>query len=526
MYEAFYGFKDKPFSMLPDPSFLFLSKKHQAALTLLEYGLLNHVGFCIISGEAGAGKTTILRSLLLRVPDDVTVGLISNTHQSFGGLLDWVLSAFDLHQPGLTQVEMHQVFIDYLIKEYANKRSVLLIVDEAQNMKPDTLEELRMLSNVNTEKDQLMQVVLSGQPALKEMLSKPELMQFAQRIGVDYHLKPLDVKETCGYIQHRLVKAGAVRNIFTPAACERIHCYSGGTPRLINLLCETVLVYGFADQQDMVDVGLVDEMVQEQMKDSVVPIVNRDTAAKDNKVASKALEKDFPWIKSKAVTQAAVHTVTPAATQMTTQTQTVAPAATQTTEPKAEPPINKKPQPVTVPEKSFRSVNSVDVKREAPENKIKKEPTLSSQSVEKKTDSNSISLTANQEGEKGKPFIKYGVLAGVIIFALVALLLNIEKDASKLSKVSSYLNEVLSNMDVISQTENDNKALESQMGQGQGDARIKQLQMEIEKLKKERDAAMVKAEEDKRAKQEAERLAADKADLAIELAEESRKLEE
>ena len=298
MYEAFYGFKDKPFSMLPDPGFLYLSKKHQTALTLLEYGLLNHVGFCVISGEPGAGKTTILRALLERVGDDVTVGLITNTHQSFGGLLDWVLSAFDLHRPDLTHVEMHQVFMEYLIDEYANGRTVLLIVDEAQNMKADALEELRMLSNVNSEKDQLMQVVLAGQPALKDTLKLPDLMQFAQRVAVDYHLEPLSLEETCGYIQHRLVTAGSQKDVFTPAACERIYNYSGGTPRLINLLCETVLVYGFADQREMIDVDLVDEMVLERMKDSVVPIVNRDIASQDNSEASKELEKNFPWIRA------------------------------------------------------------------------------------------------------------------------------------------------------------------------------------------------------------------------------------
>lgn len=303
MYEVFYGFNRKPFSMLPDPGFLFLSKKHQAALTLLEYGLLNHVGFCVISGEPGAGKTTVLRTMLDRIGDDVTVGLITNTHQSFGGLLDWILSVFSLHTPNLSKVEMHQVFIDFLIEEYANNRSVLLVVDEAQNMNADSLEELRMLSNVNSEKDLLLQIVLAGQPALKDILRRPELMQFAQRISVDYHIGPLSVEETCGYIQHRLTTAGAENDVFTPAACERIHNYSGGTPRLINLLCETVLVFGFADQLKVIDVGLVDEMVQEHMKDSIVPIVNRDIANQDNTEASIKLEKNFPWIRPEAKPQ-------------------------------------------------------------------------------------------------------------------------------------------------------------------------------------------------------------------------------
>ena len=303
MYEAFYGFKEKPFSMLPDPSFLFLSKKHRAALTLLEYGLMNQVGFCILSGEPGTGKTTILRALLNRVDDNVKVGLISNTHQSFGGLLDWILSVFDLHKANLTQVEMHQIFVDFLIDEYANNRRVLLIVDEAQNMDADSLEELRMLSNVNTDKDQLLQVVLAGQPKLKENLRKPELSQFAQRIAVDYHLHSLNLTETCGYIQHRLVVAGAERDVFTPEACERIHCYSGGSPRLINLLCETALIYGFADETELISADLVEEMVQERMEDSVVPLVNLDGDKGASSKNNEQLVKDFPWIRPEGGTK-------------------------------------------------------------------------------------------------------------------------------------------------------------------------------------------------------------------------------
>ena len=297
MYEQFYGLKDKPFSMLPDPGFLYLSKKHQAALTLLEYGLMNNVGFCVISGETGAGKTTLLRKLLGRLDDSYRVGMITNTHQSFGSLLDWILSAFNQHEKGLSHVEMHQKLMDFLIAEYANNRKILLIVDEAQNMNAATLEELRMLSNVNSEKDQLMQVILAGQPALKDTLRIPELMQFAQRIGVDYHLGDLDVGETTHYIQHRLRTAGATQDIFTAAACARIHSYSGGTPRLVNLLCDTVLVYGFADQCSTIDVELIDEMVTERMKDSVVPLVNRDSPKIYSEQELKELEENFPSIK-------------------------------------------------------------------------------------------------------------------------------------------------------------------------------------------------------------------------------------
>jgi type II secretory pathway predicted ATPase ExeA len=273
MYDSFYGLKDRPFSLLPDPGFLYLSKKHQMALTMLEYALYNNAGFCIISGEIGAGKTTLLRKLLENMEDHISVGMITNTHSSFGELLDWVLSAFNIHQPGLNKVEMHQIFLEFLLQQYSKKKTVLLIVDEAQNLSVQTLEELRMLSNINTGKDQLLQVILAGQPELKDTLRLPELKQFAQRIAVDYHLGALSIEETFGYIRHRLKTAGATKDIFTPLACERIHLYSGGVPRLINLLCDTSMVYGFADQAEVIDENLVDEMVRERMSDSLVPIV-------------------------------------------------------------------------------------------------------------------------------------------------------------------------------------------------------------------------------------------------------------
>ena len=501
--------------MLPDPGFLFLSKKHQAALTLLEYGVLNHVGFCVITGEPGAGKTTLIRALLQRTGENITVGLITNTHQSFGGLLDWVLSAFDLHRPNLTSVEMHQVFMEYLIEEYANNRTVLLVVDEAQNMKPDTLEELRMLSNVNSEKDQLLQVVLSGQPALKEMLTKPELMQFAQRIGVDYHLDELNLEETCGYIQHRLLTAGATRDVFTPAACERIYNYSGGTPRLINLLCETVLVYGFADQLEMIEFDLVDEMVRERMKGSVVPIVNRDVPRSDDKEANEKLERDFPWIvvdNEKEGLKSAVETVAVMASdenpsivpdedtasiesaviEASTE-QDISEEVADIQEEVAEViPQEKKTESISVEEKP-QSEKDVKENTSSPISANKPVPEIAGDeipSVEKKV-----------MVEAADPFIKYGVIA--IIFALiliiVALMLS-DSDDKNLETIEQ---------EVIGSQEQERLQIEAE-----ADAMTTKKAAAAEALKKELEAAAILKSEEERMKVAAEKKVADEKAVA------------
>ena len=274
MYESFYGLKEKPFTLLPDPEYLYLSPKHQRALTLLEYGLMNQAGFSVICGDTGAGKTTLIRRLLSELEDNTTVGLITNTHESFGELLNWVLMAFGLDGEGKSKAQMHQMFIEFLIEQYARNQHSVLIVDEAQNMKADTLEELRMLSNINADKDQVLQVILAGQPALRETLRQPELMQFAQRIAVDYYLEALSKEETRAYIQHRLHVAGSDKEIFSDDACKAIYKYSGGTPRLINLLCDTSLVYGFAEQCELIEAQLVHDVVREQHSNSIIPTFN------------------------------------------------------------------------------------------------------------------------------------------------------------------------------------------------------------------------------------------------------------
>ncbi|HEY9051446.1 MAG TPA: AAA family ATPase [Gammaproteobacteria bacterium] len=270
MYEVFFGLKEKPFSLLPDPEYLYLSPKHQRALILLEYGMMNQAGFSVICGDTGAGKTTLIRRLLNELGEETTVGLITNTHRSFGELLNWVLLAFGLDGEGKSKSQMHQMLIEFLIEQYARNRQTVLIVDEAQNMSADTLEELRMLSNINADKDQVLQVILAGQPALRETLRKPELMQFAQRIAVDYYLESLNRDETREYINHRLHIAGADHEIFTPEACYTIYKYSGGIPRLINLLCDTSLVYGFAEQTKIINASLVEDVVREQHRHSTI----------------------------------------------------------------------------------------------------------------------------------------------------------------------------------------------------------------------------------------------------------------
>lgn len=272
MYESFYGLKEKPFSLLPDPAFLYLSRQHEMAITLLEYSLENQAGFCVITGKAGTGKTTLLRRLLNQIGDDVSIGLITNTHHSFGELLRWILHAFRLEDGGDNRARQHRIFTDYLIGQYAKNRRTMLIIDEAQNMSAAALEELRMLSNINSEKDLLLQVILVGQPPLRELLQHPELEQFAQRVAVDFHLDGLSSEETRGYIRHRLRVAGGEHELFTDDACEAVFVHSGGIPRLINLLCDLALVYAYAGQAAVVTGELIEQIVSEREQHGALPV--------------------------------------------------------------------------------------------------------------------------------------------------------------------------------------------------------------------------------------------------------------
>jgi general secretion pathway protein A len=262
MYETFYSFREKPFSLLPDPAFLFLARQHSTALAVLEYGLVNQAGFTVVTGEIGCGKTTLIRHVLNSLGQDITVGLLSNTQR--GELLQWVLMAFGLDYRGKEKVALYETFLEFIIDEYAKNRRTVLIIDEAQNLGVDALEELRMLSNVNADKDQVLQLILVGQPELRATLSRPGLIQFAQRVAVDYFLVPLESEQIGSYIRHRLEIAGGDPALFKPEACQLVYHHSEGIPRLINLLCDTALVYGYAAGKQKIDVELVREVVQDK----------------------------------------------------------------------------------------------------------------------------------------------------------------------------------------------------------------------------------------------------------------------
>jgi type II secretory pathway predicted ATPase ExeA len=231
---------------------------------MLQYGMVNNAGFSVVTGEIGSGKTTLIRRLLDEMEDDITVGLISNTHQSFGELLQWVLMSFSLEYKGMEKVELYESFVNFVVNEYANNRRTVLIIDEAQNLSVDTLEELRMLSNINADKNQVLQLVLVGQPELRSTLMLPSLKQFAQRISVSYHLEALTAQETVDYIHHRIKVAGGDDALFPEAACSMVWYYSRGVPRVINSICDTALVYGFAEQDKEITGDVIKDVVRDR----------------------------------------------------------------------------------------------------------------------------------------------------------------------------------------------------------------------------------------------------------------------
>lgn len=264
LYLKHFQFRERPFTLLPDPDFIFWSRGHTRAFSVLEYGLMTQAPITVLTGEVGAGKTTLLQALISQIHSDVVVGLISNAQGGRGELLRWVLNAFDQPaEPQADYVALFQQFVDFVLAQYAAGLSVLLIIDEAQNLSPETLEELRMLTNINSGKDELLQLVLLGQPELREVIAQPELRQFAQRVSVSYHLEPMDHDTSCDYIRSRLKHVGGTGEEFTDEAMTAIHRVSGGVPREINKICDLSLVYAVSAETSVVDKRLVDELLND-----------------------------------------------------------------------------------------------------------------------------------------------------------------------------------------------------------------------------------------------------------------------
>lgn len=271
MYEAFYGLREKPFSILPDPDLIYWGRTHRMALAMLEFGVVNNAGFTVITGEIGSGKTTLVRYLLRRLHPDIAVSLISNTPNNRDELLAWVLMSLNQPFEG-SYPALYKRFQTFLYDQYKRQRHTILIIDEAQNLGCEALEGLRMLSNVNADKHQFLQVFLVGQPQLKDMLRAPQLLQFAQRVSSDFHLRPLAQEEVVLYVEHRLKAVGAQYKLFTDEACGLIAAASRGIPRAINILCDTALVYGFSVGAHQIDVRLTREVIEDKKNFGVFPI--------------------------------------------------------------------------------------------------------------------------------------------------------------------------------------------------------------------------------------------------------------
>jgi len=264
MYLELFRLKELPFRLSPDPQFLYLSKHHARAKAYMESTIWFTDGFVVITGEIGAGKTTLIESFLRELDKDVVIAQLNQTQISPLGFLQGVLVQFGFSPFKMNKAELLATVNNFLIEQYAAGRKVVLVVDEAQNLSNRVLEEIRLLSGIETSKDKTLRIILAGQPELNDKLNAPELVQLAQRIRLRFHLTALSGEESAAYIAHRLEVAGAQgRQILSPAAVQLVYRYTGGVPRLINTLCDTAMMSAFAIDKDTVDVEEVRAAVEE-----------------------------------------------------------------------------------------------------------------------------------------------------------------------------------------------------------------------------------------------------------------------
>ena len=264
MYFKFFKFKEAPFNMTPNSRFFFESVKHNEALSTLIYAVEERKGFVVITGDIGSGKTTVCRILLNRLTLSTQTALITNTHISGKDMLCNILEDLEVEYTPGSKSRLLSQLNHYLIEQLRNDNNVVLIIDEAQNLKPAVFEEIRMLSNLETENEKLIQIIFLGQPELKKKLSMPKLEQLCQRIAVFYHLSPLTKEETKQYIRYRLkVASGSRREYFTDEAMDIVYQFSNGVPRLVNQICDSALLNGFIYEKEKIGATLMREVISE-----------------------------------------------------------------------------------------------------------------------------------------------------------------------------------------------------------------------------------------------------------------------
>lgn len=267
VYNQFYGFRENPFNQTPDTSFFFPSDKHRTALDALVFAISQRKGFVVITGEIGCGKTTVARTLLRRLDGQIKSALITNTHLSPKGVITLILEDLGVEYKQGSKERLILQLNNYLIQQIREDQNVVFIIDEAQNLSPACLEEIRMLSNLETEKEKLLQIVLIGQPELRSKLELPRLEQLRQRVRVNYHLHPLGEDETKKYIRHRIQRASKnaeePASIFMEEALDMIYQYSKGVPRLINMICEHSLLSAFVMETKVITQTIVQDVISE-----------------------------------------------------------------------------------------------------------------------------------------------------------------------------------------------------------------------------------------------------------------------
>ncbi len=273
MYQNYFGLAEAPFSIAPDPRYLYMSQRHQEALAHLLYGVNGGGGFVLLTGEVGAGKTTVCRCLLEQIPESCDIAYIFNPKLTVAELLSTICTEFGIAcPPGNASVKVYVDCINaYLLDAYARGRHTVLVIDEAQNLSADVLEQLRLLTNLETNQRKLLQIILLGQPELAEMLARPELRQLAQRIIARYHLGPLDRQEVAAYVQHRLGVSGTQRQLFPAALMGRLYRLSGGIPRVINVLCDRALLGAYAQSKERVDRATLKQAAREVFHNPAAP---------------------------------------------------------------------------------------------------------------------------------------------------------------------------------------------------------------------------------------------------------------